>query len=267
MKPIIYIVVLIFISELISCSPKKDIQLEKAINSDHRSNNEKNRDKYRNPYETLTFFGINKENKILEITPGRGWYTKIIGNYMMGSNNFYVATYKEPTFAVEIIKKIQKEFYDYFEINQKIFGKLKYLEIDKSFNFQDYDNYFDLILTFRNIHNFLDQRKSDNIFKSINKSLKKGGILGVVQHRADESLDSEFNKGYVKESFIIDKIQSHGFKLIEKSNINSNPEDLKNYEKGVWTLPPRFAEGEKNRSLYLSIGESDRMTLKFKKVR
>ena len=102
-----------------------------------------------------------------------------------------------------------------------------------------------MILTFRNIHNFLDQDKSDNIFNSINKSLKKGGILGVVQHRADKSLDLEFSKGYVKESFIIDQIESHGFELVEKSNINSNPKDLKNYEKGVWTLPPRLIEGEK----------------------
>ena len=78
-------------------------------------------------------------------------------------------------------------------------------------------------MTFRNIHNFLDQDKSDNIFNSINKSLKKGGILGVVQHRADKSLDLEFSKGYVKESFIIDQIESHGFELVEKSNINSNP--------------------------------------------
>ena len=186
---------------------------------------------------------------------------------MKDSENFYVATYKEPSYAVEIIKKIQKEFNNYFEENKKEFGELKYIDIDKNFNFKNYDNYFDLVLTFRNIHNFLDQGKSDNIFKSINKALKKGGILGVVQHRADESLESGFRKGYVKESYIINQIEGHGFKLIEKSNINSNPKDLKNYEKGVWTLPPRLVEGEKNKSLYLSIGESDRMTLKFKKIK
>ena len=170
---------------------------------------------------------------------------------MKDTNNFYVVTYQVPTYAVDIIKKIQTEFFNYFEENQEIFGEIKNLEIDKNFNFHNYDNYFDLILTFRNIHNFLDQDKSDNIFNSINKSLKKGGIFGVVQHKADENLDLEFSKGYVKESFIIDQIESHGFKLVEKSNINSNPKDLKNYEKGVWTLPPRLIEGEKNKSLYL----------------
>ena len=172
---------------------------------------------------------------------------------------------------INSIKKYQAPFFEpslnYFKENKKIFGEIKNLEIDKNFNFSNYDNYFDLILTFRNIHNFLDQDKSDNIFNSINKSLKRGGILGVVQHRADKSLDLEFSKGYVKESFIIDQIESHGFELVEKSNINSNPKDLKNYEKGVWTLPPRLIEGEKNKSLYLSIGESDRMTLKFTKVK
>ncbi len=267
MKTIFYIIILIFFSGMTSCSLDEDIQLKQAIKNDHRSQDEKNRDKYRNPYETLTFFGIDKKNKTLEIIPGRGWYTKIIGNYMKDTNNFYVATYQEPTYAVDIIKKIQTEFFNYFKKNQKNFGEIKNLEIDKNFNFSNYDNYFDLILTFRNIHNFLDQDKSDNIFNSINKSLKKGGILGVVQHRADKSLDLEFSKGYVKESFIIDQIESHGFELVEKSNVNSNPKDLKNYEKGVWTLPPRLVEGEKNKSLYLSIGESDRMTLKFKKVK
>ena len=107
------------------------------------------------------------------------------------------------------------------------------MEIDKNFNFHNYDNYFDLILTFRNIHNFLDQDKSDNIFSSINKSLKE--VLGVVQHRADKSLDLEFSKGYVKESFIIDQMKVW-FWTSWKININSNPKDLKNYDKGVWTF-------------------------------
>ena len=262
-----YILILIFFTQLLSCDTNHNVKLQKSVENNYRSEEEKKRDKYRNPYETLTFFQIDRKNKTLEIIPGTGWYTKIIANYMKDSENFYVATYKEPSYAVEIIKKIQKEFNNYFEENKKEFGELKYIDIDKNFNFKNYDNYFDLVLTFRNIHNFLDQGKSDNIFKSINKALKKGGVLGVVQHRADESLESGFRKGYVKESYIISQIEGHGFKLIEKSNINSNPKDLKNYEKGVWTLPPRLVEGEKNKSLYLSIGESDRMTLKFKKIK
>lgn len=94
--------------------------------------------------------------------------------------------------------------------------------------------------------------------------MKKGAILGVVQHRASKDFEENFINGYVKEDFLISLIEKQGFRLIEKSEINSNPKDLKNYEKGVWTLPPRFADGVKTK--YLNIGESDRMTLKFKKL-
>ena len=87
----------------------------------------------------------------------------------------------------------------------------------------------------------------------------------MVQHRANESSNFNFEKGYVKESFLIKHIEKQGFKLIDKSEINANPKDLKDYKKGVWTLPPRLSEGKKNRSFYQSIGESDRMTLKFRK--
>ena len=93
--------------------------------------------------------------------------------------------------------------------------------------------------------------------------MKKGGILGVVQHRADEQSEYDFKKGYVKESFLIAFIESQGFKFVNKSEINANPKDTKDYEKGVWTLPPRLILGDKNKNKFLRIGESDRMTLKF----
>ena len=131
MKKILYIIILIFFSGMSSCSLDEDVQLKQAIKNDHRSDEEKNRDKYRNPYETLTFFGIDKKNKTLEIIPGRGWYTKIIGDYMKDTNNFYVATYQEPTYAVDIIKKIQTEFFNYFEENQEIQKSSKSLDLKR----------------------------------------------------------------------------------------------------------------------------------------
>ena len=242
---------------------KSNDALKAAINNKYRDDKNITRDVYRNPYETLSFFGLEKNMKVLEIVPGRGWYTEILSSYMKETNNFYVATYKEPQYAIDIITKIQNEFYEYFDKNQKKFGKIKTIFIDKNLKLESDIEYFDLVLTFRNTHNFLDQKKSENILKSIYNSLKKGGVLGVVQHRADESAKSNFNKGYVKESFLIRHIEEQGFKLLEKTELNSNPKDLKNYNKGVWTLPPRYAEGDKNKSIYEAIGESDRMTLKF----
>ena len=254
----------IFLSFSEQAIAKKNL-IKDAVDNQFRKEINKSRDKYRNPVETLNFFGLRRDKKVLEIIPGRGWYTEIISKYMNGTDNFYVATYENPSYAVEIINKIQKEFVDYFKKEEKKFGKLKYVLIDDQFRVKNYENYFDLILTFRNTHNFLDQKKSENIFKSFHKSLKKNGILGLVQHRADESSNYNFQKGYVKESFLVKHVEKHGFELIDKSEINANLKDLKNYEKGVWTLPPRLSEGEKNKSYYLSIGESDRMTLKFKK--
>jgi len=262
MKTLLYSLVFTFLFFLNKIDANADL-IKDAVDNPHRKEENKKRDIYRNPYETLNFFGLDKSKKVLEIIPGRGWYTEIISTYMKGSNNFHVAVYEEPTYAIEIITKIQDEFFEYFEENKNKFGEIKKVFIDSDFKIKGHENYFDLILTFRNTHNFLDQNKSENIFKSFHKSLKKNGILGVVQHRANESETFDFKKGYVRESFLIKHIEKHGFKLLEKNEINSNPKDLKNYNKGVWTLPPRLAEGEKNKSVYKTIGESDRMTLKF----
>ena len=118
-------------------------------------------------------------------------------------------------------------------------------------------------MTFRNTHNWLDSNNAEKIYRSIFNSMKKGGVLGVVQHRADESSEFNYKGGYVKESFLIKLIEDQGFKLVKKSEINSNPKDLKDYAKGVWTLPPTLRLGDKNKAKYSNIGESDRMTLKF----
>ena len=262
MKTLLYSCVLIFLFFSNKIDADSDL-IKEAIENPFRKEINQKRDVYRNPYETLNFFELDKSKKVLEIIPGRGWYSEIISRYMKGTNNFYVAIYEEPSYAIEIITKIQNEFSKYFEKNRNKFGYIKKIFIDKNFKIRGHENYFDLILTFRNTHNFLDQKKSENIYKSLHKSLKKNGILGVVQHRANESAAFNFKKGYVKESFLIKHIEKQGFKLLEKTEINSNPKDLKNYKKGVWTLPPRYAEGEKNKSVYQAIGESDRMTLKF----
>ena len=257
-KIFIFFVTLSFFNEIYT----KDF-LKEAISNENRKVENIKRDKYRNPYETLNFFGIDKEMKILEIIPGRGWYTEIIAKYMKDSNNFYVAKYDPPQFAVEILTKIQDEFEKYFLNNESRFGKVKYVSINKDFDILSEKNKFDMVLTFRNSHNWLKNEKAEKMYNSISKIMKKGGVLGIVQHRANETSTFNYKAGYVKESFLIKLVEKQGFKLIDKSEVNSNPKDLKNYEKGVWTLPPTLRLGEKDRLKYLKIGESDRMTLKF----
>ena len=238
-----------------------DDSLKFAVNNNLRGSENISRDKYRNPYETLSFFEISRNKKVLEVIPGTGWYTEIISKYMRGTRNFYVLMYGQP--KLDILKKIQKKFSEKFDNNES-FGDVKKLYFNENLDVTDKKGYFDLIVTFRNTHNWLQMNKADEAYKSISKLLKKGGILGVVQHRASENDEENFSKGYVKEDFLIKQIEKQGLKFIEKSEINSNPRDLKNYKKGVWSLPPRFSDGKKTK--YLNIGESDRMTLKFIKL-
>ena len=238
-----------------------DNSLKIAIDNPLRGNENINRDKYRNPYDTLSFFEISKEKKVLEVIPGSGWYTEIISKYMKGSQNFYVLMYNKP--KLDILKKIQKKFLNKFDNNES-FGSVKKIYFNEDLSIENKNDYFDIVLTFRNTHNWLQMKKAEKAYNSFSKLLKKGGILGVVQHRASANNKKDFDKGYVKESFLIKLIENQGFKFVEKSEINANPRDLKNYKKGVWSLPPRFSDGKKTQ--YLNIGESDRMTLKFIKL-
>ena len=237
------------------------LELQKSI--DNISRNEINvaRDKYRNPNKTLSFFGIDKKKKILEVSPGNGYYTEIISHFMKKTDNYYVTEYKFP--PVEAVNKGQKKFKEYFKKNSRKFGNVNTLFFLKNNNLEVNKKDFDLVLTFRNTHNWLGSNTALNVYKSIYNSMKKGAVLGIVQHRANEDVDANFKNGYVKESFLIDFIEKIGFKFLEKSEINANLRDTKDYKNGVWTLPPRLVLGDKDRKKYLAIGESDRMTLKF----
>ena len=265
MQNLVYLIISTFFFSFANSQNNKDLLLLKnAINNDSRSLSNKKRDKYRNPYETLVFFGINREMKVLEISPGKGWYSEIISKFMRGTNNFYVTRY-EPA-PLKIIEKNQKEFEKYFKKNQSSYGEISIINFNGKNILEKEVNNFDLVLTFRNSHNWLSSKTASNVYKSIHGIMKKGAVLGVVQHRAHKNLKQNFKNGYVKESFLINFIEEQGFKFIEKSEINSNPKDLKNYKDGVWTLPPRLILKDVNKQKYLDIGESDRMTLKFIKL-
>ncbi len=125
----------------------------------------------------------------------------------------------------------------------------------------------DVVLTFRNVHNWTDDGNADAMFKGMFTVLKKGGTLGVVDHRAKPGTTLAANKdtGYLPVDVVVKLATDAGFKLVAQSEINANPKDTKDYSKGVWTLPPVLALEDTDRDKYLAIGESDRMTLKFVK--
>lgn len=243
-----------------------DQKLFDAINNKFRINNE--RDAFRHPYETLSFFGIKKNFKVLEIIPGRGWYTEILSMYLKDSGELTVASFGD-NHKIEYLRKMHNDFVKKFQTNKNLYGDLKIKTFKKKNVFLGdlKSNNFDMILTFRNTHNWLQRKQAQNVYDAIFRTLKPGGILGVVQHRSFENTKKNFKgeNGYVKESFLIKLIENSGFKFIDKSEINKNSNDLKNYPEGVWSLPPTFRGDKANQKKYELIGESDRMTLKFMK--
>ncbi|RMH48881.1 MAG: methyltransferase domain-containing protein [Gammaproteobacteria bacterium] len=242
--------------------------LEQAIQSAHRSEKNKARDKWRHPKETLAFFGVKPTDTVVEIWPGGGWYTEILAPYVKGQGTLYAAHFPSDT-EVAYYQKVRARFVEKMKSNP-VYAEVRLVEFA-------YDNdkpivpdgTADVVLTFRNVHNWM--RGGDagvlNAFKKFYAALKPGGVLGVVEHRLPENRpDSDQGKtGYMKESYVIRMAEKAGFKLEAKSEINANPKDTADHPKGVWTLPPSLRLGEKDKAKYLAIGESDRMTLRFVK--
>ena len=242
--------------------------LDKAIASEHRAAGNVARDVYRHPGETLTLFGIRPDVHVLEILPGGGWYTEILAPYLKDDGLLAVASFGHEH-SVEYLRNIHNKLVEKFDGEPEIYGKVvlgvfqgeTYLE-----NFEDAS--FDMVLTFRNTHNWIRRGGVEDIYRSFYRVLKPGGILGVVQHRAEAGSDAKVTAemGYVPESYIIGLLEGIGFELTDKSEINANPKDTRDYPKGVWTLPPTYRLGETDRAKYTAIGESDRMTMKFVKL-
>ncbi len=232
-----------------------------AISNDIRSPQNQERDEFRHPYETLTFFGIEPSMKVVELSPGGGWYTEILATYLKKDGQLIAAHFDKDS-KNDYLKKIRTNFEKKMDSNSN-FDNVKIVDLSSKYS---KSGSVDAVLTFRNLHNWIGPQM-DTIFKNSYKALKPGGIFGVVEHRANPntSLDVMKKSGYVTESYAIAIAEKHGFVLVDKSEINANPKDLKNYERGVWTLPPSLRLKDKDREKYLEIGESDRMTLLFKK--
>ncbi len=237
----------------------------------HRSEANRARDKYRHPAETLSFFGLTETQTVVEISPGGGWYTEILAP-LLNDHGSYLAALNDPEKASNerakaYYAKQNGEFEAKFKTNPELYGKAAMVLIDaKAPNFGPADS-ADLVVTFRNVHNWMGQGAEKNMFKGFFDVLKSGGKLGVSEHRAAPGTDpkASADTGYLSEEVVIQLALDAGFVLEAKSEINANPLDTKDYKGGVWTLPPTLGEGEVDKAKYLAIGESDRMTLLFKK--
>ncbi|WP_440225116.1 class I SAM-dependent methyltransferase [Dokdonella sp. MW10] len=239
--------------------------LDTVLAGSWRTDENKARDAYRHPKETLAFFGVGAGQSVLEITPGGGWYTEILAPALKG-NGTYTAAIAAPDTS-DYAKRGAERFRAKLAGDAERYGDAKVVEFDPKNPELAVDAPVDVVLTFRNVHNWLGDDNDTPMFKAFFKALKPGGTLGVVEHRAAPGADIAAVKdsGYLPTEFVIKLATDAGFELVEQSEINANPKDTKDYEKGVWTLPPSYALKDVDREKYAAIGESDRMTLKFVK--
>lgn len=250
-------------------SEEKNLQLmQSVIDGSHRDKGNIARDVYRHPLKTLSFFGIQPDMTVVEISPGgKGWYMEILAPYLRDKGTYYAASFDQDS-TIAYFQRGIKMFNKKVAAHPEVYGKIKVTEFaPPSKTDIAPEGSADMVLTFRNVHNWVKRGGDRLAFETFYKTLKPGGILGVVEHRAstDQPQDPEAKSGYVREDYVIELAESIGFKLAAKSEINANPKDTKNHKAGVWSLPPSLRAKDGNDEKYLAIGESDRMTLKFVK--
>ena len=248
-----------------------DVQdpLATAISSPSRTPKFTARDQYRHPLETLRFFGLRPNQTVVEIWPGRGWYMEILAPYLREQGRYYAAID-----APDVPGATKETKENAAALRQRIaddpahLGKVLITELHPPQRTEICPpGTADVVLTFRNVHNWLETGQQQAQFNAFFKALKPGGVLGVVEHRArpGASLEDMRKSGYMDEDYVKKLATTAGFRFDAESPINNNPKDTKDYPDGVWTLPPTLTLGDKDRDKYLAIGESDRMTLRFVK--
>jgi predicted methyltransferase len=266
------------VSLLVSCaspSPRPDpataAALDRILLSKHRSAANAARDSYRHPKETLAFFGIRSDMSVVEVWPGAGWYTEVLAPLLHDKGQLYAAQLDPASgsYTRSVVDAYRQKLSERPDLYGKVLvtalgapgadGKVQPIAPAGS---------TDAVVTFRNLHSWMMAGWEQQALTAIREALKPGGVLGIVEHRGDPRVpqDPKAASGYVNEQYAIEMIEKAGFKLVGRSEINANPRDTKKYDQGVWTLPPTYALGDKDRARFTAIGESDRFTLKFVKV-
>ncbi|HKU12954.1 MAG TPA: methyltransferase domain-containing protein [Steroidobacteraceae bacterium] len=249
----------------LSAALAKDAALAKAVADDNRTPAMAARDKYRHPQEVLEFAGIKPSMTVVEIAPGGGYWTEILGPYLKEKGTYYTAV--SPASASERAAKAKEAWEKKLADHKAHWGDVKVTEFGRG----SYDvapaGSADLVMTSRNVHNWMGAGFADEAFAAFYKALKPGGILSVEEHRAPagQPQDPKAASGYVREDHTIALAEKAGFKLLGRSEALANSKDTKDWPKGVWTLPPTLALGEQDRARYEAIGEADNFLLKFQK--
>ncbi len=253
---------------LVSTTATANTALEQAVNNPLRTAEFTQRDQYRNPEATLNFFEVTPQSTVVEISPGAGWYTEILAPLLAAEGLYYAAHFPET--ATGFGQRSRAAFMEKLAANPQ-YSKVQVTEFAPTPGISIAPaSSADVVLTFRNLHNWYMAGGEDAMltaFSHFYTALKPGGVLGIVEHRLPEAkLTSDWSRsGYMPQSLTITLAEKAGFTFESSSKINANPKDTADHPSGVWTLPPSLRLGEQDREKYLAIGESDRMTLKFRK--
>ena len=244
--------------------PATVAKIERVLAESHRTEEERARDTYRHPAQTLAFFGLHDDMTVVELFPSRGWYTAVLAPVLADKGQLVlpIADPNGPEDGEGV--KYAKALTERMAATPEKFAKAQT-------RIQPMDAWdlgpagsADMVVTFRSLHN-LKPAEMERLLEAVHAVLKPGGVFGVVDHRANPGADpaKAGDTGYIPEEFVIKTVEAKGFVLDAKSEINANPKDTKDYPEGVWTLPPSFALKDQDRDKYAAIGESDRMTLRF----
>ena len=252
-------------------------RVEAVLDDDHRVDENRARDRFRNPAETLAFFGWQPDMEIAEIWPAGGWYAEILGPLTREQGIYFAAGFSMTADRTPQWRKdYQKQFAEKLEADPDVYDHVVMtgLSIPERPTFAPPAS-LDMVLTFRNVHNWVNGDYAPAMFHAMHRALKSGGVLGLVEHRAAPGTPRENvpDEGYMAEAHVVELAQQAGFELEEKSEINANPDDTRDHPQGVWSLPPSYrgcrgmdeAGMEECVERFRPIGESDRMTMRFRK--
>ena len=240
--------------------------LAKWLQAPHRSERNVVRDPHRHPAQTLEFFGVRPDSVVVEILPGSGgYYMELLAPYLQAKGRFIAANRDET--AVSPYKEDHQKLLERLKAEPALYGKVVVTKFNAGLHDVAPPGSADFVLSFRNLHNWIERGEAEAALRAFHKALKPGGVLGVVDHRGrtDLSQEAQMKSGYVREDYAIALIEKAGFRLAGRSEVNANPKDTKDHPVGVWALPPTYRMKDQDRAKFAAIGESDRFTLKFVK--
>jgi predicted methyltransferase len=241
-----------------------DAALKAAVANPARSPNFVARDTARHPADELAFFGIKPGMTVVELWPGGGYWSEILGPYLAKQGTYYVAL--EPSNNTEA-EQANSKWHTRMDAMKSQIGTIHETTLGAGHFDIAPPGSADLILTFRNLHNWMEGGYAEQALAACFTALKPGGILGIEEHRGrkDKPQDPKAKDGYVREDYTIALMKKAGFVPAGSSEINANPKDTKDCVDGVWTLPPTLSQGDKDRAKYIAVGEADNFVLRFRK--